>query len=306
MSNLTQSYLLAGSWLNMLFYGTEIVLGALLIDTVCTAVVCYNAYFYIVLSPESLESFIQPWTLPVTILCTYHAAVVEQVFFIRRFWQITRNKLVTFLSCFLLIAHISFAWILVIDLLAVSAVTVFNLNLTIIAASLCAATDLFIAVVMFHTMSRIKTTYTATQSLLRRISMQSMACGFTTSATTVVMLALLVTHNLQPFTVIFDILGRLYTLTILFNYLVLRKPLANVTDPSGVPTTIERSQPIIFGPMSTSQAFTVPTMELTSINTSFHDTSSVNRASIEGSHSKVHTLDSSVGTSKQNFYQTSS
>jgi len=58
----------------------------------------------------------------------------------------------------------SFAWILAIVLFVNPAVTFFSIKLTIAAATLCAATDLFIAVVMLRTMNTIKTTYTATQS----------------------------------------------------------------------------------------------------------------------------------------------
>ncbi|KAF9072085.1 hypothetical protein BDP27DRAFT_440457 [Rhodocollybia butyracea] len=143
-------YLLAGSCINVLFYGTEIGLGgfyilssppnrlfrwslgiSLLIDTACTAVVCYNVYFYIQLgSADLLSSFSnEPWTLPITIICTYHAAMVEEVFFIHRFWKITRNKLVTLVACTLMVSHLLVHWTLAINLLANPAVTTLNTNL---------------------------------------------------------------------------------------------------------------------------------------------------------------------------------
>ncbi|KAJ4485357.1 hypothetical protein J3R30DRAFT_1346682 [Lentinula aciculospora] len=284
MSNLTASSLLAGSWVNMVLYGTELVLSAfylinsrpnaffrwslaisLCIDTVCTGVVCYNVYLYLILEPEALTSERQPWTLPATILCTYHAALVEQVFFTYRYWQITRNKFITSLICAITAAHVALAWVLGIGLIMNPVVSQHGLNLTIIAATLCAATDLLIAITMFHTMRTIKTTYTATQSLLRRISIQSVACGSTTSIFTIIMVSLLVTHNLEPFTVIFDILGRLYTLTILINYISLRKPIAHATTGSTQRQPRSRSHSFAFGATHTPRSFTVP-VELSTIN----------------------------------------
>ncbi|KAH7881473.1 uncharacterized protein C8R40DRAFT_45965 [Lentinula edodes] len=221
MSNLTPSSLLAGSWVNMILLAIS-----LCIDTVCTGVVCYNVYLYLILEPG------------------------EQVFFTYRYWRITHNKFITLLISTITASHVAFAWVLGIGLIRDPVVSQSGLNLTIIAATLCAATDLLIAVIMFHTMRTIKTTYTATQSLLRRISIQSVACGSTTSVFTIIMVSLLVTHNLEPFTVIFDILGRLYTLTILINYISLRKPMAHASAAAGGSEQRQsrsRSHSIVFG-----------------------------------------------------------
>ncbi|KAF9062897.1 hypothetical protein BDP27DRAFT_1427407 [Rhodocollybia butyracea] len=184
-------------------------------------------------------------------------------------------------------------WTLAIDLLANQAVTALNTNLAITGGTLCAATDLFIAVVMLHTMSTIKTTYTGTQSLLRRISMQSMACGIATSVSTTLMLTFFVTQIPKPGAIIFDLLGRIYTLTILFNYLMLRKPVADANATEN--PTLDRPQTVIFGPMI-PQTYTIPriSMELTSIHgtgsvqfTSIYETNSglVHRGGTEGSES---------------------
>ncbi|KAJ3988219.1 hypothetical protein F5890DRAFT_1471649 [Lentinula detonsa] len=266
MSNLSASSLLAGSWVNMMLYGTELALGGFyLINS------RHNVFFrwslaislcidtYLILEPKALTSESQPWTLPATILCTYHAALVEQVFFTYRYWQITHNKFVTLSISTLTAVHVAFAWVLVIELILNPVVSQSGLNLTIIAATLCAATDLLIAITTFHTMRTIKTTFSATQSLLRRISIQSVACGSTTSIFTIIMVSLLVTHNLEPFTVIFDILGRLYTLTILMNYICLRKSIAHATTAiAGSTQRQSRSHSIAFGAAHVPRSFTVP------------------------------------------------
>ncbi|KAJ4477858.1 hypothetical protein C8J55DRAFT_561432 [Lentinula edodes] len=220
MSNLTPSSLLAGSWVNMILYGTEVVLGG----------------FYLL---NSRPNVFFRWSLAISLcidtMCT---------------------------------GVVAFAWVLGIGLIRDPVVSQYGLNLTITAATLCAATDLLIAVTMFHTMRTIKTTYTATQSLLRRISIQSVACGSTTSVFTIIMVSLLVTHNLEPFTVIFDILGRLYTLTILINYISLRKPMALASTAaagSEQRQSRSRSHSIVFGAAQLARSFTVP-VELSTID----------------------------------------
>lgn len=83
------------------------------------------------------------------------------------------------------------------------------------------------------------------------------------------MLALLVTHNLNreldwfdcvkcvlnifsAFTVIFDVLGRLYTLTALINFIMLRKPVATMSAATRSASVgiADRARSIVFGPMS--------------------------------------------------------
>ncbi|KAF9072084.1 hypothetical protein BDP27DRAFT_1418440 [Rhodocollybia butyracea] len=78
------------------------------------------------------------------------------------------------------------------------------------------------------------------------------------------MLTFFVTHNPKPATIVFDLLGRIYTLTILFNYLMLRKrvTIANATEN---PTIVDRPRTAIFGPMIVPQIRTIPPLELTSI-----------------------------------------
>ncbi|KIK66104.1 hypothetical protein GYMLUDRAFT_958437 [Collybiopsis luxurians FD-317 M1] len=282
MSDLADAFILSASWVNMMFYGTELVLcgfyflksrprgfyrwsliSALTIDTACTGIICYDVYYSLVVNPQVLITVGQPWMLPAIILCTYHVAMVEQVFFTYRYWQLTRKKIITMMVSALLFSHVAFAWILGIVLMVNPRVTTFSLDLTTIAATLCAATDLVIAVVMFRAMRSINTTYTATKNLLHRISIQSVACGVTTSISTIVMLSLLVTHNLNPFVLVFYSLGRLYTLTILVNYIMLRKPVAQAKTTNGDPSST-RSRAMVFRGIDIPRTFTVP-MELSVI-----------------------------------------
>ncbi|KAF5382874.1 hypothetical protein D9757_007283 [Collybiopsis confluens] len=281
MSGLSQTYALAASWVNMLFFGAEVVLAgsyfvkspptgfsrwslltALAIDTACTTIVCYYVYYSVMVDPEILISIKQPWMLPAVILCTYHAAMVEQVFFTHRYWQITQKKITTCIASFLIFLHVAFAWILGIGLILVPRVTIFGLDLTTITAIICAATDVFITVVMFRAMRSIRSSRSTTQSLVHRVTIQTVACGLTTSTSTIIMLSLLVTVHLDPFTIVFYSLGRFYTLTILVNYIILRKPFAEVltvSDDAELTTGTTRRPSVLFRNMGITRTFTVPT-----------------------------------------------
>ncbi|KAF9062891.1 hypothetical protein BDP27DRAFT_1368449 [Rhodocollybia butyracea] len=247
------SYLLAGSWINILFYGAEIVLGgfyflnsrpnlfvrwslsaALLIDTICTAVICYNVYYvYRLYLHVHNNGCSQPPFYVLTVVLWSN----------KYFSFIGFGKLITFLACLLLIAQITeaiqvvFHWVFAIRVFVNQAVSPFNFNLAIAAATLSAATDFFIAMVMLYTTSTIKTKYAATRSIHNYYALSS--CDKQSLA--------------------------IYTLTILSNYFILRKPAENAysltTDPPAV------ARPIVFRPTSLNipQTFTIPTMELTSL-----------------------------------------
>ncbi|KIK67570.1 hypothetical protein GYMLUDRAFT_878069 [Collybiopsis luxurians FD-317 M1] len=190
--------------------------------------------------------------------------MVEQVFFTRRYWQLTHNVVVTSVICIILGAHAVSTWVLSIDLMVDPAQKNLNFGIhsTIVAATLCAVTDFCIAAAMFHATRSIRTTYVTTQSLLHRITVHSVACGVTTSVLTIVMLCMLVTSNFNPFVLIFDFLGRVYTLTILVNLFILRKPVVRVTEPSDdTSADISRRHSIAFRSMNIPHSFTVP-MEL--------------------------------------------
>jgi hypothetical protein len=285
MSIVSVTYALTGSWTNLLFYGFELVLSgfyfhrskpsgfflwtlaaSLFIDTVFTGLLCYSLYFELVVSGGVVAG--QPyWTLSAMILCNYHAAMLEQIFFTHRYWQITHNKVVTGMILTLVTAHMVFAWALGIYLYLVPGITPLSENFTIVAATLCAATDTFIALVTFHTMRTItgRTTYSATQSLLHRISVQCVVCGFTTAIWTIIVLLLLVTGNPNPFALVFDVLGRIYTLTILVNYMVVRKAVTRASTNGDDSSSVRTPRTSLTSASNMPQTFTVPT-ELSTIH----------------------------------------
>ncbi|ESK91679.1 hypothetical protein Moror_10675 [Moniliophthora roreri MCA 2997] len=240
--NEARTAFLFSSWLNLTLYTLEICLGvyyfniskypwnsfnrltltaSLLVDTACTAVVCYNVYFYLV-DFRNVNQFIQPWTLPATILLTYTSSLIEQSFYVHRYWKISRNIFMTLIIVVFIVTHVVFGfisgiWTAIRPQIGFS----FAVTATTVAAVLCSATDLVIAVCMAWKLKSIRTTYAQTQSLIRRMSIQAVTNGIITSTATIIMLVLLFT-TINGFYVLFASLGRLYTLTVLINFIVLR------------------------------------------------------------------------------------
>ncbi|KAK7466344.1 hypothetical protein VKT23_005072 [Stygiomarasmius scandens] len=104
----------------------------------------------------------------------------------------------------------------------------FRVTGVIIAGASSAAADIIIAVVLFISLWRISTAYTRTKNTFKRISIHAAACGLISATATVVDLVLLF-KNYTGFLVIFTILGRLYTLTLLANLLLLKRLAKNET-----------------------------------------------------------------------------
>ncbi|KAF9063501.1 hypothetical protein BDP27DRAFT_235729 [Rhodocollybia butyracea] len=87
---------------------------------------------------------------------------------------------------------------------------------------------------------------------------------------------------------IFDILGRLYTLTILFNYFMLRKPGADVNTANANPT-------IVAQPTSMPRTLLIP--EITELTSIYDEASSLSVRRMENSQN-TRALGGSVGASR--------
>ncbi|KAK7466345.1 hypothetical protein VKT23_005073 [Stygiomarasmius scandens] len=123
----------------------------------------------------------------------------------------------------------------------------------IIAAAASAAADIAIAVVSFITLWRVSTAYTKTKSILKRVSVLAVTCGFVSAAATVVDLILLF-ENFTAFLVTFTLLGRVYTLTLLANFLLLKHLGSNETTIDTVGPTFRRNTTTVDGATVTGPA----------------------------------------------------
>ncbi|KAK0220447.1 hypothetical protein IW262DRAFT_1461706 [Armillaria fumosa] len=246
--------LLAASWLNVMLYTSQLSLSIyylghfttavrlyywiwafLFLDGACSVVVMANVYTYLIINDGSLYP-LSMWMLPTMVLLTYTSASVAQAFFCYRYWTmwVLHNSL-RLISLVVRSAKNRWitGWITVLITMICSLIScvVFVLHptnsiattvpFTIASSAICAATDLTIAGCLAWTLSRIQSSYAVTRNLLRRVTIHALTCGFTTAFCTTLMSIFMFTAW-NAFYTIFTILGRIYSLTILFNLILLK------------------------------------------------------------------------------------
>ncbi|KAJ7596601.1 hypothetical protein C8J56DRAFT_917853 [Mycena floridula] len=233
---------LISSWFNTILYTAELIGGlyilfkwdiargykfciwtALVVDGLATICTFSNAYLYCIIYRDSFPMF-NLWPVPVQIITQYVSACITQGVFVYRYWSLSRNQYVTVFLGLMILLHLIWG-IIVGVVVAVHPIfdNPFGVKATAIAAATCAATDLFIAISLVFLLGRIKTSYRSTSSLLRRLSIQALTCGVATSAMTVLMLILFFIPALFfGFQVVFSCMGRIYTLTLICNIILLR------------------------------------------------------------------------------------
>ncbi|KAK0200916.1 hypothetical protein DFS33DRAFT_1089265 [Desarmillaria ectypa] len=184
------------------------ILASLVIDGACSIVVLVDTYECLVDNPGSYEAL--RWTLPIIFLFTYASASITQAFFCYRYWTISRNKWITGFIAFIIPVNMLFSLSFVIKLLLRPKEMTIGLPLMILV--ICAVTDITIAVSLVWTCWRIESPYATTRNLLRRVMVQSLACGFTTVIFTILMTIFLPTvYN-----------GRIYSLSVLLNLILFK------------------------------------------------------------------------------------
>ncbi|KAJ7060105.1 hypothetical protein C8F01DRAFT_1144009 [Mycena amicta] len=239
MKTSTDIQLLASSWLNVSLYTLELVLcrryfqrpnrpffyklgvGALIFfDTVCTLTICVNLCLFVLRIKGNPVALLVPTSL--IILMTYCSAAVEQAILCHLFFSLTNNIIVTAFLAILILAHLglalaSGALILVLDSERTAA-----LNTATATSVTCAATDIFIAIALS---SRVWGFLSAADvipsrdSFSRRFFLLSISAGVVVASNTLVMMILLLGHS-DAFTFFFTCQGRVYSLTLLANFLV--------------------------------------------------------------------------------------
>ncbi|KAF7355912.1 hypothetical protein MVEN_00920200 [Mycena venus] len=227
--------LLAASWLNVSLYTLELVLcrryfkrpnrpflykaGVLLLilfDTTCTVTICVNMCF-VVLDP------VAPLTpTSITIFMTYCSAAVEQAILCHLFFTLTRNILVTAFLAIFVLAHMGLAFTTGALILVLDSEFTAALNTTTASSVTCAATDIFIAIALG---SRVWKSLSPTDiiparnSFARRFLLLCVSAGLIVASNTLIMLGLLLKGN-AAFSFFFSCQGRVYSLTLLTNFLV--------------------------------------------------------------------------------------
>ncbi|KAJ7028914.1 hypothetical protein C8F04DRAFT_1117818 [Mycena alexandri] len=233
------SLLLASSWLNVGLYTLELVLcwryfqrpnrpfvyklgvGALVFfDTAGTLTICINLVFVLLHLGGDQVALLSPTS--VTIFMTYCSAAVEQAILCHLYLSLTKNKLVTVGLGLLILTHMglgfsSGALILVLDSELTAA-----LDTTTAASVTCAATDLCIAICLASKAWKLLSptdVIPQRDSFVRRFLLLCVSAGLIVALNTLIMMGLLLKHS-AAFSFFFSCQGRVYSLTLLTNFLV--------------------------------------------------------------------------------------
>ncbi|KAJ3881332.1 hypothetical protein F5051DRAFT_425861 [Lentinula edodes] len=235
-------FLLAGAWVNLLLYTIELLVGtyflfkipgkhakalvavALLVDTISTISVCQFTWMNLrrsrIVANNSPKAIAEPFLL--ASLMSSLAATIEESYFAFRLWSITRSKItitilviLIYLPMTLVIASVGLAFN---SGVAVDQAKLATLN--IIASFMGAFTDTMIAVYLVYklrTINALQFSY-PTKCLIRKIITYTVACGLITALFTIAT-SVLAFSSVGPFLLFFDCNGRVYTLTILLNFI---------------------------------------------------------------------------------------
>ncbi|KAJ8083010.1 hypothetical protein PM082_008871 [Marasmius tenuissimus] len=288
-----RDFVLVSSWMNMFLYTTEVALivyayahlrlnrfhryllvASLLTDTACTAIVCYS-FWLVIAGPITVDG--QPWPLGAIIILTYMSSAWGQIYFVHRYWIIARNKIVSGLIVFGILVHVVFGFIAAIYVFVIRRIGYhFGVSASAVAATVCATTDILIAGSMFLKLRRIQTFNTSTQNLLARISLLAISSGVITATATTLMIVFLFTSHFNVFNLIFNSLGRIYTITIVVNSILVKQHHESVIShetslsrsrstrsriPRRIRTGTEDRTSVVFAPIE-FQTFTVPDLDL--------------------------------------------
>ncbi|KAJ6506986.1 hypothetical protein C8R45DRAFT_971188 [Mycena sanguinolenta] len=234
--------LVSSTWLNTGLYAIELVLaahylrrassrplfnklcvlGLLFFDTIATA----GSFVNVVIALGGIVTFDLRAILAPTavgILATFSTGAIAQTFLCYMFYSLTRHGLISSIILLMILAHLSLTWasgILVLTTLDFGRAA---FTTTKAGAILCAATDIIIAGLLswnfWRMMGQIQPER-STHSLLRNLILVFISSGTIVAVNTILMLILLVKHSLAFF-FLFNSQGRIYSLTILGNFLIL-------------------------------------------------------------------------------------
>jgi len=231
--------LLAASWLNVSLYTLELVLcrryfqrpnrpffyrlgvGALILfDTACTLTICINLCFFVLSIGGDQVALLSPTS--VTIILTYSSAAVEQTILCHLFFTLTQNMLVSVFLAILILAHMGLAFTSGALILVLDSEFTAALNTATAASVTCAATDILISVALASKVWKSlgpTDVLPARNSIARRFLLLCVSAGLIVASNTLIMMGLLLKGSLV-FSFFFSCQGRVYSLTLLANFLV--------------------------------------------------------------------------------------
>ncbi|KAK0474169.1 hypothetical protein IW261DRAFT_566550 [Armillaria novae-zelandiae] len=221
------------------------IFASLLIDGGCTIVGMVGVYMYLIHDQGPSHS-IYTWASKIVVLCTYSSASIAHIFFCHRYWTISGNKWITGSIACLITANM--LGTLVSTIMTSLHPHAFVLAVPLTLSSICATTDVSIAVSLAWTCWHIKTPHANTKNLLRRAAIQALTCGFTTAIFTIVMsISIFIVWNI--FYACFAVLGRVYSLTSLITLMLLKVMNRSDSLSSRADADSDSSEPVVLDPI---------------------------------------------------------
>ncbi|KAJ7625225.1 hypothetical protein DFH06DRAFT_1228889 [Mycena polygramma] len=235
------SSLLAGSWCNAVLFTLEVALCVMYMrrwklerhfhygfvvflvnDAVGSLSICANVYLVLV------ESKNLTWPISVLLISTAFSALIEQTFLLHRYWMVTKNTLWSACIMLLSVTHLALAISTVAlhgphgERMAINGFTV-----TAIAAIICTVVDVLIALSMVRALLVIRPMSRSTKHLIRSVCINALATGVVVAAVTLLAMISTIVQSLNRniFGTFFAIMGRVYSLTILVNFVQRNKQL---------------------------------------------------------------------------------
>ncbi|KAJ6526675.1 hypothetical protein B0H19DRAFT_1084268 [Mycena capillaripes] len=156
------------------------------------------------------------------IFMTYCSAAVEQAILCHLFFSMSKNILVTAFLAILILAHMGLAFASGALILVLGSEHTAALNTATATSVTCAATDIFIAIALssrFWGFLSATDVIPSRDSFSRRFFLLSISSGVIVASNTLVMMALLLGQS-AAFSFFFSCQGRVYSLTLLANFLV--------------------------------------------------------------------------------------
>ncbi|KIK49754.1 hypothetical protein GYMLUDRAFT_51539 [Collybiopsis luxurians FD-317 M1] len=213
-----------------------LVIAILANDTICTIALCVDISIVIqrvgsdALVPHTSVSvlFTTVW-----VLTTYLASTLEQGYFLHRYWSISSNKIITSIIGFLISSNLIF--VAVVDGMFVS--TFHNpskyekVYATFVASTLEACTDISISLALVYKLRSIDSIRISTRKLLHKICLYVVAYGCVTATSSVLLLVTWMV-NINGYMSIYYCTGRIYSLTVLCNFLFVAGWRAEAAGPS--------------------------------------------------------------------------
>ncbi|KAJ3716797.1 hypothetical protein DFJ43DRAFT_805135 [Lentinula guzmanii] len=198
------------------------IIGALVNDTICTVALCLDTYFIVQFSnsSESMSSNNRLWPTALWILTTSLATTFEQTYFLHRYWTISKNWIITTTLAGLILCN--FIFILIIDAAFIptsnNSLVLEKLDAPFVSAIIITVVDISLAVILVWKLKSVKTTRLPTQRLIRKICIFVVGYGCITAVSSALMLVMWVV-NVNGYMSIVYCLGRVYSLTVLCNFL---------------------------------------------------------------------------------------